>query len=154
VLANVTASSAQTPSRAPAPAPSPFRIAIDASAFAGLPRVTVNATDEAGHTNAYSGVALDALIVRAGAPSGPAVRGKAMMTYIVVGAADGYHALFTLAELDPGFTGRVILLADQRDGAPLPPNAGPYRIIVPGEKREARWVRQVTDIELINAPLP
>ena len=40
-------------------------------------------------------------------------------------------------------TDRVILLADVKDGQPLPPREGPFRIIVPGEKRPARWVRQV-----------
>jgi hypothetical protein len=62
----------------------------------------------------------------------------------VVEAADGYRAVFALAELDPELTDRLILLADTKDGQPLSPREGPFRIIVPGEKRPARWVRQVT----------
>jgi hypothetical protein len=31
---------------------------------------------------------------------------------------------------------------------------GPIRLIVPGEKRDARWVKMVTDVELVNAPTP
>jgi hypothetical protein len=37
-------------------------------------------------------------------------------------------------------------LADTKDGQPLPPREGPFRIIVPGEKRPARWVRQVSAV--------
>jgi len=44
------------------------------------------------------------------------------------------------------FTDRVIILADQVDGAPLPANKGPFRIVVPGEKKPARWIWQVTTL--------
>jgi hypothetical protein len=61
----------------------------------------------------------------------------------LVEATDGYRAVFALAELDPELTDRVILLADTKDGQPLSPSEGAFRVIVPGEKRPARWVRQV-----------
>ena len=51
--------------------------------------------------------------------------------------------MFALVELSPELTDRVILLADTKDGEPLPPREGPFRIVVPGDKRPARWVRQV-----------
>ena len=56
--------------------------------------------------------------------------------------------VFALPELDPAFTDRVILLADKADGHLLDSNQGPFRIVVPGEKRMARWVRQVTTLKL------
>jgi Oxidoreductase molybdopterin binding domain len=65
---------------------------------------------------------------------------------IIVEASDGYQVAFSLAELDPELTDRIILLADTKDGKPLPPSEGPLRIIVPGEKRPARWVRQVKSL--------
>jgi hypothetical protein len=46
-------------------------------------------------------------------------------------------------ELAPSFTDRTILLADRRDGKPLSDREGPLQVIVPGEKKHARWVRQV-----------
>ena len=61
----------------------------------------------------------------------------------MIEATDGYRAVFALAELDSDLTDRVILLADTKDGQPLPASEGSFRIIVPGEKRPARWVRQV-----------
>ena len=39
--------------------------------------------------------------------------------------------------------GWVMLLADHRDGHPLLSKERPFQIIVPGEKRLSRWVRQV-----------
>jgi hypothetical protein len=45
--------------------------------------------------------------------------------------------------LDHASTERVDLFADLRDGKFLPAAEGPLRVIVPGEKRQARWVRQV-----------
>ena len=71
-----------------------------------------------------------------------------MALFVVVEAADGYRAVFALAELDPEFTDRVILLADRRDDKPLPGQAGPFQIIVPGEKKHARWVRQVIRLKV------
>ena len=62
---------------------------------------------------------------------------------VIVEATDGYRAVFSLAELDPELTDRIILLADTKDGQLLPLREGPLRVIVPGEKRPARWVRQV-----------
>lgn len=137
-----------------APSPLPFRLTIDASTLTGLPRRTLSATDERGNTNSYSGVSLRDLLVRAGAPSGQAVRGKAMLSYVVVGAADGYHVLFTLPELDASYTDHVVLIADQKDGVPLGKDVGPYRLITNFDKREARWVRQVTEVWLVNAAVP
>jgi len=70
------------------------------------------------------------------------IRETVKMT-VLVEAADGYQAAFSLAELDPEFTDRVTLLADTKDGQPLSSREGPFRIIVPNEKRPTRWVRQV-----------
>lgn len=152
VLATVSPAGAQT--RTPAPPPAPFRVRINASTLAGLPHRTVTATDEGGHTNSYGGVSLHDLLVRAGTPTGQPVRGKAMLSYVVIGAADGYHVLFSLPELDPSFTDHVVLIADSRDGKPLSAQEGPYRLIVPFDKRDARWVREVTEVDLENASLP
>ena len=66
-----------------------------------------------------------------------------MALYLLVEAADGYRVVFALPELDPAFTERMVLLADHRDGQPLTTTEGPLRLVVPDDKRHARWVRQV-----------
>jgi hypothetical protein len=62
---------------------------------------------------------------------------------VVIEAADGHRAVFSLAELCPDFFDRVTLLADTKNKQPLPPGEGPFRIIVPGDKLRGRWVCQV-----------
>jgi hypothetical protein len=100
----------------------------------------------------YEGVALADLLGLAGVTFGQTVRGPRLADVVVVEASDGYRVAFALAELDPGFTDRVVLLADRRDGQPFGKDDGPFRVIVPGEKRPARWIRQVTAIKLVRAP--
>jgi len=75
-----------------------------------------------------------------------------MTRYVVVDADDGYRVVFSLSELDASFTDRVVLIANTRDGVSFGAGEGPYRLIVPGGKREARWVRQVTAIDIEDAP--
>jgi len=49
------------------------------------------------------------------------------------------------------FTDRRILLVDRRDGKDLSSAEGPFRIVVPGEKRHARWIRNVTALSIKTA---
>jgi len=119
-----------------------------ASAWARLPRTQVRVQDRQGREITYDGVSLGEVLRAAGmkldATTMP--NREAVARYVVVDAADGYRAVFALAELDPAQTDRVIVLADRRDGQPLTMAEGPLRVIVPGEKRPARWVRQVRAI--------
>ncbi len=119
--------------------------------WAKLPRHTERAKDHDGVEASFTGVALVDILRLAGVTLGEQLRGKALTTYLLVKAADGYQVVFALPELDPGFTDRVIFLADRRDGQPLSTTEGPFRIIVPGEKRHARWVRQVTTLTIQHA---
>jgi DMSO/TMAO reductase YedYZ molybdopterin-dependent catalytic subunit len=82
----------------------------------------------------------------AGVTTGAQLRGKNLAKYMLVKCADGYQVVFSLAELDNNFTDRVVILADAMDGQPLPEGKGPYKLIVPGEKKPARSCFQVTDI--------
>ena len=116
-----------------------------------MPHQTVTASAH-DRSDRYDGVPVIELLKRAGAPDGEAIRGPELAKYVVVTGADGYRAVFVLAELAAAFSDRVILLADRRDGGELPENALPYQVIVPGEKRPARWVRQVVSIEVMEAP--
>ena len=100
----------------------------------------------------YSGVLLPDLLKLVDSPRGDSLRGPALATYVLIEAADGYRALFAAAELDAGFTDRIVLLADRKDGAALSAKDGPFQLIVPDEKRPARWVRQVRRIRIVQLP--
>jgi hypothetical protein len=120
---------------------------ISASDLHKLPRAEVWTTDplypdkEIG----YSGASFVEVLKAGGLllDSGMARIREIVKTTVVVDAADGHRAVSSLAELYPGFLDRVTLLADTKDKRPLPPGEGPFRIIVPSEKRRGRWVSQV-----------
>ncbi|GAB2580878.1 molybdopterin-dependent oxidoreductase [Dyella jejuensis] len=122
-------------------------ITLDRAALAAMPRTTVN-TPAIHHEPAaqWQGVALEELLQRAGAPGGEHLRGHAMTTIVRVIAADHYQVVFSLGELDPSLGHEPVLLADTQDGHALT-TSGPFRLIVPGDRRPARWVRSVTTVE-------
>ena len=83
------------------------------------------------------------LLKRAGAPVGRDLSGKAVASYVRASAKDGYQVVFSLAELDPGFTANDIIVADTVDGKPLFDYQGPFRIVAPHDKRGARSIRML-----------
>ena len=119
--------------------------------IAKLPHKTVQAKGHDGKTNSYEGVPLIDLLTAAGVPSGEQMRGPSLSLFLLVGAADNYHAVFALPELDPAYTDKVVILADKIDGKPFGADQGPLRIIVPDEKRQGRWIRQVTTFTIMRA---
>lgn len=66
----------------------------------------------------YEGVWLHEVLKRAGVPQGSELRGKALSSYVVAQAQDGYQVVFSLGELDPAFIDNEILLADTANGKP------------------------------------
>src|ERR1700682_3549605 len=97
----------------------------------------------------YEGVALEELLHRAGAPQGEQLRGRAMATYVIAEAEDGYRVVFSLAGLDSGILESEVIVADTMDGAPLMAEEGPFRLVAPHEKRPARWVRMLKSITVV-----
>jgi len=124
---------------------------VDAAKLAASPRRALDAADH-GTPAHWEGVALADLLREAGVPLGDALRGRHLATYVRVTAADGYVAVFSLAELDPAMHDGTVLLADRRDGAALDAKKGPFRLVAAGDKRPARWVRQVVAIDVFAAP--
>ena len=116
-------------------------------------RQSVRAKDHDGKEYKYEGVAIIDILQKAGLKFGDALRGKALATYLLAEAADGYQAVYALPEFDPPANDRMILLADRRDGAALPTAAGQLQIIVPGDKTHARWVRQVRSLTILRVPV-
>jgi hypothetical protein len=114
-----------------------------------LPHIKV--TTHGSETSAtFEGVALSAVLEKAGVEFGHSMRGKRLASCLLVEAADGYRAVIALPELDPDFTNKEVILAYLEDGKPLDDKAGPYRIVIPEEKRMARWVRQVTILKIVD----
>jgi DMSO/TMAO reductase YedYZ molybdopterin-dependent catalytic subunit len=108
-----------------------------------MPRVKLTAKDHDGVAREYEGVALPAILGKAGVPQGSELRGKNMTLIVVAEASDGYRAAFSLAELDADFASAHVIVADMEDGKPLDAQHGPLRLVVPGDKRQSRWVRML-----------
>lgn len=119
--------------------------------LASMPRTSVKMESE-GREVTYEGVLVAELLKRASAPLGRELRGDNVASYVVASASDGYRAVFSLAELDPAFTGSQIMVADKVDGKPLFAYQGPFRIVAPKDLAGARSIRMLERIEVVRLP--
>jgi DMSO/TMAO reductase YedYZ molybdopterin-dependent catalytic subunit len=132
----------------------PRSLELGASDLAQFPRHTLRVKDRDGKEHTYEGAALSDILSKAEVVKGEDLRGERLLSYLLVEAADGYRVVFALPEIDPAFTDQEVLLADRRDGEALRDPEGPLRLIVPREKKHARWVRQVVRLRVLRVPPP
>jgi DMSO/TMAO reductase YedYZ molybdopterin-dependent catalytic subunit len=123
-------------------------LTLTADDLAKMPRVCVRTTNN-GTETVYEGVWLHEVLKRAGVPQGSEIRGKALSSYVLAQAQDGYQVVFSLGELDPAFIDNEILLADTANGKPLFGAQGRFRLVVPKDKAGARSVRMLTKVEVV-----
>ena len=121
-------------------------LSLTLSDFAKLPHAEAIMKDRDGQLQHYSGVPVFELLKMAGVTLGKELKGENLTKYMLVRSSDGYEVVFSLAELDPVFTNRVIILADQKEGKPLADRVGPFRLVVPDENRPARSVLEVSNL--------
>jgi hypothetical protein len=116
---------------------------------AALPHKTVSVFNS--HTKAnesYSGVALADLLAKIGVPHGEEVKGKLFMTAVIAEGTDKYSVLYALAEVDPSIHTGDVIVADTVDGQKLG-KEGAFKMVSTEERRPARWVRNLTEISVI-----
>lgn len=117
--------------------------------IAMLPHTTITVYNEHARTNqAYSGVPLTDLLVSLGVPAKP--RGKDFKLYVVAEGSDGYQVVYSIGEVSPDVHDGTVLVADAVDGKPLE-NNGLFQLVATGEKRPARWVRNLVAIRVLTA---
>jgi len=114
-------------------------------ALEGFTQTSAVIKDREGNNHTYAGVAIKDILDSAKATTGKQLRGENLKKYLLVKCADGYQVLFSLAELDPDFGNRKVILAHKVDGQPLPEGKGPFRLIVPDDKALARNSFEVTE---------
>lgn len=86
------------------------RVTLDQTVWAKLPRQEFKAVDH-GTPALFEGVLLRHILALVGTPGGPGapeLRGEALRLIVRIEAADGYQAVYALAELDAGFRDRPI----------------------------------------------
>ena len=123
-------------------------LTLSAADLKTLPRTKVEVKDE-GRIVTYEGVLVGEILKKAGVPLGADLRGNAVATYVKASAADGYQVVFSLPELDNGFTSNDIIVADTIDGKPLFAYQGPWRIVAPKDSRGARSIRMLERLEVV-----
>lgn len=160
ILANVC-SLAQQPATKATAGPADVKIGgtvttplvLTAADLKGMPRTTVRVENEhAQKAEVYEGVLVQDILKKAGAAMGAKLRGPAMATYVLAEAADDYRVVFSLTEFDSEFQNSEILLADTVDGAAITPDQGPFRLVVPHDKRPARWIKMLKSLTVVVAP--
>ena len=123
-------------------------LTLSAGDLAKMPRETASVDGPNGKVQ-YEGVALREVLAKAGAPMGKQLRGKALSSYVIAKARDGYQVLFSIGEIDADFGNARIIVADKRDGKPLPDTQGPLRLVCPNDHEGARSVRMLESIEVV-----
>ncbi|HTP80497.1 MAG TPA: molybdopterin-dependent oxidoreductase [Bacteroidota bacterium] len=126
-------------------------IALKLDDLTALPHRLVHAVDHDKQDHVFEGVELYRVATLAGIRFSDTLRGRGFTSSVlVVQAADGYQAVFTLAEIDPTNSSNSLILAYREDGKWLDAKNGPLRIISPSEKRHVRWVRQVQSMHVVH----
>lgn len=123
-------------------------VALSQADFRAMPHTTITVRNS--HTNAdesYSGVLLVTLLGMVNAPIGKEMKNEGLSSYLIASGLDGYAVVLSLAEVDPNFRDGHVLVADARNGLSLG-KSGPFQLIVPEDKRPARWVHNLVSISL------
>ena len=115
--------------------------------LAALPREAVKAG-----AKSYEGPVLSYVLRAGGLPVGARLHGEPLRAFVVVQGADGFKAVYSLAELDRDFHDDVVILADKADGAPLAAKEAPWRLVSGGDRKAWRSVYGVSRIEATIVP--
>jgi hypothetical protein len=129
----------------------PLDVTLDAARIAAMPHEAVDATVHAKLLHC-SGVPLASVLRMAGAMPTDPPHGAHLARVVRVTARDGYRVAFSMAELDPTLGNARVFVVDACDGKPLDEHDGPLRLLVPGDARPARGIRQLQSIVVADAP--
>ncbi len=121
---------------------------LSAAEFGRLPDTAFSALDH-GKPTRFRGVSMRTLLARSGGIAIDSLRGPALRRVLVLRGADGYSAVIALADLDTSIGGTPAFIVTSQDGAPLSAEHGPYRAVIVGDARGARWVRQLVRLEVV-----
>ncbi|HEY0977248.1 MAG TPA: hypothetical protein VGE21_07235 [Flavobacteriales bacterium] len=102
-----------------------------------------------GERHTYRGPLLRNVLITACPSVGALDKHGMVASAVKVMAADGFTAVIAGMEMDSTFQAKPVILAIDRDGAPLDGHQGPFQLIVPDDLRHSRNVRNVRSIELL-----
>ncbi|GAA4020941.1 molybdopterin-binding oxidoreductase [Deinococcus rubellus] len=121
-------------------------------AVRALPAQTVTLSSTAAGQpvqHSYTGALLSDVLKAAKPTFRPEIKNDALRYALLASGRDGYSALFSWGELDPGFGNRAVLIAYAQDGQPLDAVNGPLRLVVPGDGKAGRYVSTLSRLVLL-----
>jgi hypothetical protein len=119
------------------------------AALAALPHKSITVYNEHAKANqTYSGVPLIDLLTKLGVAGQP--KGKDLAVYVEAIGTDGYKVVYSAGEINPDVHDGTVLVADSQDGKPIDAD-GPLKLVAAGEKRPARWVRNLIGVRVLSA---
>ena len=118
---------------------------FDLAALLALPQVTRTVG-----ANTYTGPTLWSVLNAAGLKTDATLKNPTLAMYVVATGSDGYRALISLGELDPGFGNQPDIVALAVNGAGLGTN-GFARTVVPNDVKAGRWVSNLVKLEVFTA---
>jgi DMSO/TMAO reductase YedYZ molybdopterin-dependent catalytic subunit len=116
--------------------------------LATLPADTATGGGRPEDAGLYEGTPLWAVLDRAGIRVDTTRKGDLLRKVVVAQGADGYQAVFSVGELHPDYGNRRVLVAWHRNGEPLRADRGPFRLIVPDDRRHSRNLYQLVRLEV------
>jgi hypothetical protein len=135
----------------------------DYSSLSKLPATTETVTYKAGGTpvtDTFTGTGVWTLLNAAGGITPvPGVKNSSLLNYVVAVGSDGYEAVFSGGELNPSFGGRATapdMVAYSDTGGQLGAGGGDgfARTVVPGDNAGGRYVSNLTNVYVGQAPVP
>lgn len=133
--------------------------ALSVSELKGLGAVTVDWSDKKG-AHKVTGVRLDRLLPSLGFFEDPKVdkpdpklKHRELRAAVVATGADGYTAVFSVAEVQEALGTTNVLVVWEVDGKPLPADLGPLRLMVLTDKRQTRSLYQLVSLRLAEIPV-
>jgi DMSO/TMAO reductase YedYZ molybdopterin-dependent catalytic subunit len=96
----------------------------------------------------YRGIPLWTLLTEAGLSPSPGPSFPSLRGYVVVTGSDGYEVLLPLADIDPEFEGREVIVAYAADGDFLDETRGMARLVIASDRTCMRGVWWLATIEV------
>lgn len=124
--------------------------------LAKLETSRVDWTDKRG-AHSGVGVRLDKVLLHLGFGEGatgpktnPKVKHAGLRAAVIATAPDGFEAVFSVGELLETLGATTAFLVWEMDGKPLPPELGPYRLVVATDKGSSRSIHQVVKVRVVD----
>ncbi len=114
-----------------------------------LPQVKVTVRD--GHTNndvEFSGPLVSDVLATGGLVASPETHSLILHSTLVATGADGFYALYSCGEVEPGFSSAKPIIAIMRFDLPNT-EGGIIQIVDPQDVKPARWVHGLTTLSVM-----